>query len=190
MKTRYNKTILRGFTLIEVVASVAILAFLLTSGFVAYERTGDRILAQTLEERALSVAQRQMEMLIASGQEPNSIDLDGIDEDDPMFSWRIELRRETFAGLPLTLSSPIKATIKVEWDEDQLFEKSGIELTRYYASLDPISGSDVAVPIQPKEFDMDDLPDEIRKLLEDAGLQTGPDGKPLFLPNPEQESEN
>jgi len=162
---------------------------LLTSGFVAYERTVDRIRAQMLEERALSVAQRQMEMLIASGQEPNSIDLNGIDEDDPFFSWRMDLRRETFGGVPLTLASPIKATITVEWEEEQLFEKSGIELTRYYAALDPVSGSDVAVPIQPAEIDMDALPDDIRKFLEDAGIQMGPDGKPVFLPSPELDNE-
>ena len=88
-------------------ACVAILSFMLTGAFVAYERTGDRIVAQILEERALSVAQRQLEMLIASGQEPNSVALNGFDEDDPQFSWRLDLQRESFGGLPLTLSSPI-----------------------------------------------------------------------------------
>lgn len=189
MKMKNENSLPCGFTLIEVVASVAILAFLLTSAFVAYQRTGDRIIEQILEERALSIAQRQIEMLIASGQEPNSIDLEGIDEDDPFFSWRLDLRRESFGGLPLTLSSPIKATVTVEWEEEQLFGKSGIELTRYYAALDPVSGSDVAVPIQPEAFDMDELPEEIRKILEEAGILTGADGKPIFLPNPELENE-
>lgn len=109
-----------GFTLIEVVASLAILAILLSSVFVVYERTSSHIIAQTIEERALAVAQRQMEILIAMRQEPDSDKTSGWDDFDPMFQWHISLKRETTGSAPpkpnLT-NTVIKAVVTVEWDE-------------------------------------------------------------------------
>ncbi len=144
-----------GFTLLEVAAAILILSFMLSSVFVAFHRSGVALYERTIEDRALAVAQRQMEYLIAAGKEPNSVELDGIDELDPLFKWQFDLRRETFGGLPLSKESPIRARLQVQWDEGPSGRQGEMELVRYYATLTPSGGKEVAVPVEPT--DMSDL---------------------------------
>ena len=142
-----------GFTLVEVAASVVILSLLLAGVLVAFQRTRDGLAVRMLRGRAAQVAERQMERLIGSGQEPNSVDLQGRDEIDPAFMWEIALKREsvdkTAAKQDLS-NTVIKATVTVR---SELFagggEQEQIELVRYFATLKPIPGQAVAVPLTP-----------------------------------------
>lgn len=120
--TLKNRSTDGGFTFIEVLVSLAILGIMLSSTFISYERTLDNVTGQTLEQRALSVAQRQMEILIATRQEPDSDQTSGWDEFDPLFTWHLTLLRESFGTEPPKpdlSNTVIKATVTVEWDTEE-----------------------------------------------------------------------
>jgi len=188
----------RAFTLVEIVASVAVLAILLSGIMVAHNRTTDMIVRQTLMDRACDVAQRQMEILIATRQEPTPEQLTGRDEIDPLFTWTMTLKRESFAGSSTNLSSPIKATLRINWDSMHHQDPAVVEFIRYFSRLKPPPGQSVAVPIiretkQPKWYEdllgelgreptieetlkrlieMGELPEE---MAEELGLKEEPD---------------
>ena len=138
-----------GFTLIEVVASLVLLSLMLTSLMTAYHRTVDSVVVQSMRERSAAVAQRQMELLLASLQEPNSIGLPRPDEVDTYFNWQLDLKRITIGT-----ESPkndfsntvIKATVKARPAEGDKENRAMVELVRYLAMLKPIPGHAVAVP--------------------------------------------
>ena len=147
----------RAFTLVEVVASVAVLAILLSTIMVAHSRTTEMIVRQMLMDRACDVAQRQMETLIAGKQEPTHNQLTGRDEIDPLFTWTMTLNRESFAGATTNLSSPIKVSLRINWDSMDNQKPPELEFIRYFSRLTPPSGQSVAVPIiretkQPKWY--------------------------------------
>ena len=139
----------RGMTLVEVIAAVTLLTFLLTNVFVAFQRSSQALYRQVMTERALAVAQRQMEMLIATGQEPNSAETEGTDDADPLFEWRLDLKRDSVGGQPVSRTSPIRAQVTVTWDNGK--ETDELQLVRYYASLDLQSGDLLTSPISPEE---------------------------------------
>jgi len=144
----------RAFTLVEVVVSVLLLVILLSGVFDAYRRTSDRIMQQILRERAASVAQRRMEFLLASRQEPNSHALHGRDEIDPTFNWRLNLQREyipSLAAQSKISSSVIKATIIVEAGLPEREKQPLVQLVRLFGSLKPLPGQDLAVPFLQEE---------------------------------------
>jgi len=114
---------------------------------VAHNRTADMIVRQTIMDRACDVAQRLMETLIASGQEPIPEQLTGRDEIDPLFTWTMTLKRESFARPNPNLSSPIKATIRINWDSMDIQNPAQVEFVRYFSRLTPPPGQSVAVPI-------------------------------------------
>jgi type II secretory pathway pseudopilin PulG len=142
-----------AFTLVEVVVSVLILVILLSGVMVAYRRTSENVMVHNLRERAAAVAQRRIEFLLASHQEPNSHELHGRDEIDPIFNWRMNLQRET---IPSNMSnrmseSFIKATVIVEADLPETANKPLVEMVRLFGRLAPLSGQDVAVPFEREE---------------------------------------
>ena len=143
-----------GFTLIEVVAGMFLLAAMLAAVTVAFHRTTESVIEKSFEERAGAVAQRRLELLIASGQEPNTISLRGRDEFDPVFLWEISLSREVVgAGSPRDdLSNTIiKAVVKVASDSESGDPELDVQMVRYFASLLPLPGFDVAVPLVPEQ---------------------------------------
>ena len=131
----------------EVIASVAVLAILLSTIMVAHSRTTGMIVRQMLMDRACDVAQRQMEKLIASKQEPTHNQLTGRDEIDPLFTWTMTLSRESFAGSTANLSSPIKASLRINWDSMDNQNPAELEFVRYFTRLTPPLGQSVSVPI-------------------------------------------
>lgn len=144
----------RGFTLIEVVAGVFLLAIMLATVTVAFHRTVEAVIDKSFEERAGAVAQRRLELLIASRQEPNTINLRGRDEFDPIFRWELSLSREAVGNKPPRedlSNTVIKVVVRVTTDEEGGRESSIVQMTRYFASLLPLPGSDVAVPLIPEQ---------------------------------------
>ncbi len=147
---RFGRVRSLGFTLVEVMATVVIMAIMLGGVLLAINRTTETVMGQALKERALAVAQRQMELLLASRQEPETADMMGEDELDPLFVWRMDLRRITLGGespKPDLSNTVIEAKIEVE-DDDMLGERSTkVELVRYFSQLKPIPGHAIAVPL-------------------------------------------
>ena len=143
-----------GFTLIEVVAGVFLLALMLATVTVAFRRTTEAVIDKSFQERAGAVAQRRLELLVASRQEPNTINLHGRDEFDPVFRWEVSLSREVIGNdspredLSNTI---IKAVVKVTSDSEASTTGSVVQMIRYFASLLPLPGNDVAVPLVPEQ---------------------------------------
>ena len=137
---------MNAFTLVEVMCSVMLLGILLSSVMTVYQRTTDGIVKKVMMEDAMEVAQRRMEMLIASEQEPESSERSGQDDVNESYFWALELVREQVSDAPLTLkNSYIKATVTVGWEHaDSLVT---VELVRFFSDLKPIEGQTVTVPI-------------------------------------------
>jgi prepilin-type N-terminal cleavage/methylation domain-containing protein len=155
---RYRKLYLslrhrKAFTLVEVVVSVLILVILLGGVMIAYQRTSDNVMVHNLRERAGAVAQRRIEFLLASHQEPNSHELHGRDEIDPIFNWRMNLQRETIPSNRSNRMSEsfIKATVIVEAELPETANKPLVEMVRLFGRLAPLPGQDVAVPFEREE---------------------------------------
>jgi len=155
-----------GFTLVEAAASLALIAMILVGVLAAYERTVNSVARQVLRERGQAVAQRHMEMLLGSLQEPNSVNLPIQDEYDPQFTWQLDLQRIT-----LDESSPeenlgntvIQATVTVRSEAGPGEEALRVELVRYFSTygLKPMPGHAVAVPIT-KEYEEPEWYKELR----------------------------
>ena len=181
---KYNSDSRPAFTLVETVVSLAILMVLLSGIVLAFRRTVDSAYDQILQERAIAVAQRQIELLLASGQEPESTGLLNEDELDPLFLWRLELRRIAPTSAKTTIKNSVimaKVTVQCNWAEAQLPEP--VELCRYFGSLDPKEGQNVAVPLRPayeqetwyielrEKLGRDPTPDEVlRQILKGMDL--------------------
>lgn len=141
----------RGFTLVECAVSLIVLAIMLVGIMVSYRSTVDGVAVNVMRERAMAVAQRQMENLMASLQEPNSIITSGEDEYDPLFNWELRLKRELIEG-----GSPnqdmsntfIKATVLVDCEDPGGQTSPKVELVRYFAYLKPLPGQTMAVPFE------------------------------------------
>lgn len=184
-----------GFTMIEVMASLVIMAILLGGVLLAYNRMLEAITLNSLNERAATVAQRHMEMLLASSQEPDPAEMQGTDELDPAFTWKLALSREPLPGAkpPITLpNTVIKAVITVQTideEEENDFstrpkdpneedpnqstpgslssapETARVELIRYIPWLNPLPGNDVAVPLAPKRGQEPEWLQDLRREL-------------------------
>ena len=140
-----------GFTLVEVAVSVLLLGILLGGVLVAFQRSTDRVVVQSMRDRALGVAQRKMELLLASFQEPSSTELQGQDEIDPVFNWEIALSREVIGEKApakdlsnTVIKAKIIATSNINETAD---ENSRVELVRYFTKLKPLPGQAIAVPL-------------------------------------------
>ncbi|MHA1565365.1 MAG: type II secretion system protein [Alphaproteobacteria bacterium] len=143
-----------GFTLVEAVAGVLLLALMLATVTVAFQRTVESVIDKSFQERAGAVAQRRLELLIASRQEPNTINLHGRDEFDPVFRWEVSLAREVVgneAPRDDLSNTIIKAVVKVTSDSETSGTEPEVQMTRYFASLLPLPGFDVAVPLVPEQ---------------------------------------
>ena len=139
-----------AFTLVEAVASLAILMVLLSSIVVAFRRTVDSAYDQILHERAVAVAQRQIELLLASEQEPESTGLFNEDELDPLFSWKMELKRVAPASQNITIrNSVIMAKVTVTSDPTEAELSEPVELYRCFGTLTPKEGQEIAAPLKP-----------------------------------------
>ena len=150
-KTGLKLSRVHGFSLLEAVVSVLILAMIVGGMIVAYSKTTHKLLYVSERASATAVAQRQIENLLASRIEPNAHELHGRDELDPRFSWHLVLSREPVEGSIGGLSAAntvIKATLQVE--SVLLDENEPVELIRYLSSLEPLPGQSMAVPF-PKE---------------------------------------
>jgi|GEM_PF-872264 len=173
----------RGFTLIEVVASLLLLGILLSGVFVALSETTKSVSLYLLKERAFSVAQRRMELLISDRKEPDSTEMAGKDEKDNLVMWELSLEREnvgaSVTGRPLS-GKVIKATVTARCDVPE-GEKTEIKLTRYFAYLKPLPGHAVATPLGPdheepewysemkKELGREPTMDEVMEYLLNTG---------------------
>ncbi|MBN1435764.1 MAG: type II secretion system protein [Sedimentisphaerales bacterium] len=138
-----------AFTLVEVMASIFLIGILLAGILLAYTRSVDNLVSHTMDERALAVAQRQIEILIATGQEPETSQRQGRDLVDPVFIWHLNLERVSATGEMVRYdlsNSVIKATVTVEHEGDYWSGKEPFELVRYFNVLRPIAGQAVAVP--------------------------------------------
>jgi type II secretory pathway pseudopilin PulG len=138
-----------GFSLIEAVVSVLILAMIVGGMLLAYSNTTDKLLDASVRASAVAVAERQMEYLLDSRMEPNAHELHGQDELDPRFTWHIVMSREPVesiggrAGSVSAANSVIKATMRVE--SEILSSEEPVELIRYLGALEPLPGQSLAV---------------------------------------------
>ncbi len=108
MSRLYNNNIFRnGFTLVEVMASSALLAIMLTTLVTSYTNTKTRLSERLIYGRALSVGQRQMELLLANPQTPDDIGIVKVDDIDSLFTWKLDL-----SPGPLLLNVDLR-TIKI-----------------------------------------------------------------------------
>lgn len=151
--TSWTGALSAGFSLLEAVVSVLILAIIVGGVLVAYSNTTQNLLDMSEQALAMAVAQRQMENLLDSRIEPNTHELQGQDELNPRFNWRLVMSREPVAAGNVsslsTANSVIKATIQVE--SAMLGEDEPVELVRYLGSLEPLPGQSMAVPFQQEE---------------------------------------
>lgn len=157
-----------GFTLIEVAAALVLLGILFGTVAVVYSKVVGSLSDVRYRERAAAVAQRHLELLLASMQEPNSIDRSGPDELDPMFQWKLKLSREFIPGsltkwdLNFTV---INATVEVTPAEEAGYHAEPLTLTRYLAWLKPIPGQLIAVPLEPQAEEDPEWLIELRRKL-------------------------
>jgi len=152
-KTRLKFSHADGFSLLEAVISVFILSTIVLGMLIAYRKTTRNLLDTSLRASATAVAQRQMENLLDSRMEPNAHELQGRDEFDPRFTWRLALSRELIPGSTGGVSAAntvIKATLQVE--SNLLDENEPVELIRYLGSLEPLPGQALAVPFPQEEI--------------------------------------
>jgi len=155
MKYKLRKS---GFTLLEVIASSVLLISILATIIVAFYNTTDSIDKHILRRRAYAVAQRHMELLLASQQEPESYGLPNPDDLDLFFNWQLDLKRtsaDDSPPKPNLSNTVIVATVTVDciYPESKPFEP--VELTRYFATLKPKPGEAIAVPLtQDKEEEL------------------------------------
>ncbi len=155
-----------AFTLIEVVASVTVLVLILSGIVVGYNRMVTRVYEQSLRERALAVAQRQIEMIMGSDQEPEGTGLSGPDEIDPIFNWEMELKR-----VPVNeeeqlniKNSIIQATVTVSCNQPTASQQEPVRIQRYFSNLKPRPGQQYAVPI-PSQYEEEMWFVELRQRL-------------------------
>lgn len=147
-----------GFTLIEVAASVLIMAVLLGTVMTVYHRITETVIFHNARERATAVATRRMELLLSDRSEPNSAETQGSDPIETTFDWQLSLSRISIDNSPplKDLSNTvIKAVITVEWDKGMVdaAESEKLEMVRYLSYLRPLPGHAVAVPMSSEESD-------------------------------------
>ncbi|MBI9017430.1 MAG: hypothetical protein JEZ07_09250 [Phycisphaerae bacterium] len=145
-----------GIALLEALASGIILAIMLTLTLKAYHSRLDRIGDMKIREYAGVVAERQMEILLASQQEPDDTGTYQEDNVDPDFIWKVDLERivvdddrtsEIEADYMNTL---IKATITVKLNSQSDMGIDPVERIRYMSFLRGVDGNPVGVPL-PKD---------------------------------------
>jgi len=169
-----NTTNYRGFTLIECAAGLVVLAILLVGVLAAYRKTVEGVAANVLRERAMAVAERQMENLMGTLQEPDSENTSGEDEYDPLFTWELKLVREVVEGDTPSQdmkNTAIKATVVVECQAEEMREAAKVELVRYFAYMKPLPGNTMAVPFQ---YETEE-PQWITELREKLGREPTPE---------------
>ncbi|MBN2377859.1 MAG: type II secretion system protein [Sedimentisphaerales bacterium] len=133
----------RGFTLVEVVVSLLILAIMFGGILLAFQRTSDHIVLQNMRSRAAGVAQRRMELLLADRTEPNDSQLHGEDEIYPSFSWRLALERQVVSESTApgrAAAAVIWATVLVESSKSPMQSKPLAKLVRCFSTLKPLPG--------------------------------------------------
>ena len=159
----------RAFTLVEVAASTLLLGILLSVVVVAFNRSVDSITDNRLRAAASSVAQRRIETVMATMQEPNDHELHGRDELDPRFLWTLKLTREPVQGYGDSQdleTSVIRAQVNVQAADDSSGGGPLLELTRYFSTLEPLEGETVAVPFQSEQPQVEEpWIDELRDTL-------------------------
>ncbi|MCF7956823.1 MAG: prepilin-type N-terminal cleavage/methylation domain-containing protein [Phycisphaerae bacterium] len=178
-----------GFTLIEAVAAMFILTLAMTGIIVAYHRTLESVGEQILRERALAVAQRHMESLLGTLEEPNSIVTSGHDKIDPFFNWKMELKRIAVGEKKARsdgANTVISARVTVSCDREGAKSFKPISLTRYFSKLKPTEGNAIAVPL---EMEMPEDEQWYQDLEKELGRKPTPDDimahflKTMIAPN-------
>ena len=140
----------RAFTLIELVVSTLILGILFSGMLMAFHNTQENSYQYAYHERAAAVAQRRMEILLATVQEPNNLYVHGQDDLDPLFHWSLDLERiliDKASPVKSVDNTVIKATVIVEASLPELRDATKVELVRYFDFLYPMAGHEVAVPL-------------------------------------------
>lgn len=183
---------------------MVLLAMLLAGVVTAFHRTTQRIGEYDLRRRALAVAERQIEYLISTRQEPNAVDMTGIDEFDPLFVWELNLKRLTVDGATprKDLSNTVIEAVVTVAPENDIAQLDAIELVRRFADLKPRPGETIAVPYE-YEFEepewytalrerlgREPTADEaFREMFRVEGFDLDEEGMPIFDPNEVPETE-
>lgn len=173
---------------------MVLLAMLLAGIVTAFHRTNQRIGEYDLRRRALAVAERQMEYLISTRQEPNAVDMDGIDDIDPLFVWEMNLKRISVDGSTprKDLSNTVIEAVVVVTPENDIAQLEAVELVRRFADLKPRPGETIAVPYE-YEFEEPDwyialrqrlgreptAEETFREMFRVEGLELGEDESPF-----------
>ncbi len=157
----------RAFTLIEAVASIALLAMIISFILQAYHPAVDNVTRQMVRERGMAVCQRHMEHLLATLQEPNSLNLPEQDVTDPQFTWELDLERITINDVPPNrqyTNTVIVVTLTARSLHEEFSDEEPIQLVRYlpWNGLKPLPGRPLAVPYT-HEYEEPDWFKELKK---------------------------
>ncbi len=140
------------------------LGLLLTGSYAVLNSTAKSVSNNLLQENAIEVARRHMEMLIVTKKEPDSLGLETIDEIDENYTWQLDLEREPVGQKAATLENTIiHATVTVRLSDSES-AMTPVELHRFFSTLDPKDGNIVAVPLK-TAYEYDDTYQSLKKLL-------------------------
>jgi hypothetical protein len=146
----------RGSALLEALASGAILTIILTLTFKSYHSRMEAIGTLNIQTVAASVAERQMEKLLAALQEPEETGIYQPDDIEEDFNWKLDLERimvddninskkeATYAN------TIIKATVSVLHNKSDSTAEP-LERIRYLSALRGNNGNAVGVPLEEKQ---------------------------------------
>ncbi len=177
----------KGFTITEAIASVVVLAIIISGVLVVFNRCSESTLNSTLRMQAFEVARENMETLLISKKITNGTEY-GYSEKYPAIEWTTTV--ETFTE-PDTKSMWARAICSAQY-EDLSDELKKVELVQWIAKIDDKQAKKIK-GIQQKlnslgkdstdlfnnDYEADDIPEglspeDLQQMLEDAPEEMKP----------------
>ncbi|MBN1360776.1 MAG: prepilin-type N-terminal cleavage/methylation domain-containing protein [Sedimentisphaerales bacterium] len=156
----------RGFTLLEVMTALVILAFVSSSVLVLINRSITSAADSAFRMEAFKLARENMEKLLSANIVTETVEY-GISEQHPGISWRTVV--ETFAE-PVTGQMWVRAVCSADYT-DSLGETQTVELVNWLSQLTEQQASQLA---QEGSQDLDALAaEQLVEYVEDAALYAG-----------------
>ena len=156
-----------AFSLVEVVAALAILAFVSTSVLVVLNRYMASTVDSVLRMQAFEVARKNMEELLTSGSVAESVEY-GDSDRYPDIRWQTTV--ETFYE-PLTARMWIQAICSAEYTDSE-GEVQTVELTHW---LTDVTKAQLLQILAQQQEEQEQLADQVIETLEEAAEYIGVD---------------
>jgi len=164
---RYTLYVKGAFSLVEVVAALAILAFVSTSVLVVLNRYMSSTVDSVLRMQAFEVARENMEELLTSGSVAESVEY-GDSDRYPDIRWQTTV--ETFYE-PLTARMWIQAICSAEYTDSE-GEVQTVELTHW---LTDVTKAQLLQILAQQQEEQEQLADQVIETLEEAAEYIGVD---------------